>query len=384
MSDVDVSTLKVLACILILCLGLRVFTSVLQGLGYWALERTFQMVGLIVRVAGVVLICLTSGSIVHLAIVEVAALLAPSILSTLRAISLRQFKLTFSGVSVAEIRTLLSFSSKSFAMGAVGAAIVQAGVIVAGVVTSPAIVAYYNAVLRAYMAVRQLLTWVIDPFLPVLTRQYARRIGDSSETILRLMFVGLFFGAVGSIGLSIAAPLIVPVWLPGSGISETLVLALQVLLIGMVFNSAHIAANSAASAVGRPGLFLSLHFVWLLLSVALSFVLGQRFGLLGISLGNAVPIILLEVFYVRRANRVLGVDNRAWARWVLAPVTCVVALSGSVSLVAYLLVLPFSVDHRVGLVIAMSAFGCAVLLCAYSARRSEFVSGVRSVMNLES
>lgn len=383
-ADSDIEALRVLACLLILCLGLRVFPSVLQGLGFWALERTFQMVGLLVRVLGVVLVALTSGSIVHLAIVEVAALLSPSILSTLRAISLRQFRLAISSVSAAEIRTLLSFSSKSFAMGATGAAIIQAGVIVAGIVTSPSLVAYYNAILRAYMAVRQLLTWVIDPFLPVLTRQFAHRVEDSSLTVLRLMFVGLFAGAVGSIGLAIAAPLIVPAWLPGSGISATLVIALQVLLVGMVFNSGHIAANSAASAVGRPGLFLGLHFLWLVLSIALSFVLGERFGLLGISLGNAIPIIALEVFYVRRGNRALKVANSAWLRQVLGPVAGVVAVAGAASAVAYLLVLPMPVDNRVGLGVAVGAYGCAVLAMTFLARRSEFVSGVRSVMSLES
>ncbi|OZC50995.1 hypothetical protein CH286_05500 [Rhodococcus sp. WWJCD1] len=366
--------------VIVSLLGLRCFSALMQGLGFWSIEKRFQIVGLIIRVVGTVVTCLFFPQILILALVETVALIVPVFLAAFYVLRLNMFDFGRRFISYSQIKFLLSFSFRVFAVGAVGTAIIQAGVIIAGVIVSPAVAAYYSAVLRLYLAVRQAITWVVEPFMPALARLHSLSEDSDRRFSLAVISISSVVGGLGSVAILLSSRDILRLWLGMDVPIAALDMSLMLMMIGMFVNSLHIGSISALNAVAKPGAYLSLQLVWLISTILLCVVLGEKFGIVGISLGNVLPIVFLEVLYVRRFLRLLEIGFKRWLVACLIPlfILSMVGLLGaalfcSISLLIHVDL--WRLSSGVGFVLAVAAALGAM-------RRSEWLLSVRDSLKL--
>lgn len=309
-----------LGATLVLLLGLRVFSSALRGIGLWSTERNYQFVGLGIRLVGTVVVCLTSHSILHLAFVETLALLLPTACAVLHACTIPSLRPSRRAFSAVRAKELLHFSVRAFVVGATGSLLLQSGVMIVGIVGTPEAVTIYSAAFRVYGAIRQVMTWVSDPFLPTLTMVASRDPASFRMRVLDLLGLAWLTCCAMTILLIFVAPELLRIWLGAPLVDGTAVtLVLQVLLVSLIPNALHIAAVTASNAAGRPGAFLKLHLVWLALTWAIALPLGSAAGIVGVAIGFGLPIVLLEPLYIRRVLRTFDVSLRTWSTHLLLP-----------------------------------------------------------------
>lgn len=379
LSKQDEIYLSSLSAGLILVLGVRAFSALLQGIGAWSLEKKYQFIGVIIRALGTVLVCVAMPNVVYLATVEALALVVPTVLSLIRVLRLSIVDISIGHVSVARIKVLLSYSVRVFAVGAVGTAIIQTGIIVAGLVASPAIAAYYNAILKVYLAVRQILTWIVEPFLPALSKVHSRD-GSVERHAFGLILMSSLAGVVGSIGLALSAPSVIRLWL-GAGVPlDELTLSLQLMLVGMAVNAFHIGAISVTNAMGLPGAFFRLQILWLFLTIGLTFYLGKEFGVIGIAYGNMAPILLLEILYIRKFLNMMGSNFRIWCQLCFYPILLVVLCGICFTGCVFVMALIFNI--KVVAMIYGITFMISSLAVIVLARKSRPVMNVRETLRI--
>jgi O-antigen/teichoic acid export membrane protein len=277
------------------------------------------MAGLAIRVAGTLIACFVFQNVVAVAVAETVALLTPAIASLVLSVRLGVAPFSPKDVSRRWLRALSAYGVRAFAVGALGAIVLQADVFIVGIVAPAAAITYYVATLRIYSGVRQILGWISEPMLPTLSRQYSVDVERGRSLVIGIQFLTLLVATGACVPLFLASPALVPFWLGADAPSSTLVAVIGILLFGLLINSTHIPAIPAADALGRPGSFFRLHSLWCVSNIVLSLILGSRFGLVGIALGTALPLLVLEPFYLRRIGSVLGIAPRVWAREVLRP-----------------------------------------------------------------
>lgn len=110
----------------------------------------------------------------------------------------------------------------------------------------------------------------------------------------------------------------------------------QILIASFLMNSLHLVANSMFAGIGRPGRYLILHLVWAVSNIGLSIALAPRYGLSGIALGTAIPVMILEPLYVRLACQAFGARYRDFLRSVVLG-TVISSLVATAALFAILL-----------------------------------------------
>lgn len=362
LSEQDGILLVLIASALVALLGLRAFPPVLQGLGYWALERQLQTGGVLLRVAGIAAVCLLAPDVVFLAAVEVIALLSAPLATCLVVLFQRLGAVRFSVIRRSLFKELIGFSVKSFAVGATGSAILQVGTIAIGVTGGADQVSYYNAAFRVYTAVRQVIGWTVDPFLPGMTRAFKAGIGWKRAA------EGLLFSTFGlavliCVPLSLVSPLVLTAWLGSEIPIDQVSLSLQILCIGLMANATHLPATPIANAIGRPGYFLPLHLVWLAMTTALSFSLGAPFGVMGIALAVTAPLLVLEPLYIGRVMSLLDLSVAGWFRGAISGVLQSSVAAGSIAIAAFLTGSAIW-DATIGACIAAVCY-CLVSLAVY-------------------
>ncbi|WP_397518152.1 oligosaccharide flippase family protein [Rhodococcus pyridinivorans] len=382
-SSIEPTDILLLSCLsagVLLVLGLRAFSALLQAVGLWATERQYQLVGLFIRVVGTLVICFYAPSIAAIAITEASAMILPSLIAAIKIYRMDLIDIRFSLVTTRRIRELLHYSVRSFAVGAIGTAIIQVGTVISGLVLPAGQVAYYSAILRVYLAVRQAITWVVDPFLPVLSKRYEYDRSSIQALSLNLISASSLVGVVGSVALLIATPDLLQYWLGKSAPLDSASIGLRFMLLAMAVNCLHIGSVSALNAVGMPGAFLRLHVVWLVSTSILCLGLGYRFGMVGISLGNAVPILALEAFYIRRGLRLLSINPDDWWRGCVLPVILSLSFGLFAMSGAGLAAMVFGIS--VGSIVLSVAFFAGCVSAGWVFRESRPVKGIRGLFSL--
>lgn len=326
-SESDQPLLVLISVGLLVPLLLRPFGSALIGAGFLTVERRNQLAGVSVRVIGTIAVCTMNGGILGVALVELCALLLPSILATASLGRRGILHLNRSDISVDTLRLMLSFSYKSFSVSLIGALTLQSGMIIIGLVGSSAEVTFYNAAFRIYSSIRQLLSWTVDPFRPALSRIFARNRHEADTVLMSLLLISLSAGAIGCTSLVIAVPDLVGIWLGDSVPTNTVAIAAQILLIGLLINMIHIPLAPATDAAGRPGVLLWGQLVWLVTSVALSIPLTIHLGIVGTALGLSIPLLIVEPLMIWLAMNALSIRFRDWFTSVAVPVITIVLCS---------------------------------------------------------
>lgn len=309
----------------------RPLGSVLIGAGYLHLERRHQIVGVIIRVAGTVAACLLSTSVLWVAVAETAALIAPTACSAYVVFSRRLLLLRPSLVSILVLRRMLRYSLGSFSVSVIGAAVLQAGTVIIGIAGPPSAVTYFNAAFRLYSSVRQIISWLTDPFRTVLSRLYVQQQERAGTVLYDLLFVTLTASCVGGLSLIITAPALVEIWLGGEVPVDQVAFTTSILLVGLLLNAVHIPLIPAADAAGRPGVFLPHQTIWLASYAVLSLVLYPVWGIVGVAVALTAPLAVLEVAYLLRAKGILSLQLGRWYSKVLRPVIPILIAGGGLA-----------------------------------------------------
>ena len=183
--------LLLLGGLLIACLGLRAFSSALQGHGLWVFQRETQLAGAGVRIVGTLVACFAVRSIIAVAVAETAAALVPMLLCAVKAYAIGLARKPWRSFDKATARVMLRYSTRAFVLGAMALILLQADSLIVGLVASAAAVTFYGAAFRIYITVVQALWWMTDPLMPALSRLYG-----ASRPLAADMLYGMLFAAM--------------------------------------------------------------------------------------------------------------------------------------------------------------------------------------------
>ena len=209
------------------------------------------------------------------------------------------------------ITTLLSFGGAVFIMQVCGIIILQTDQIVIGAFLTMGAITFYAAAFKIYLLVRRIPELVLPSIFPAASELDAKQ----DKNALQALFIrGSKYTTAAF--LSVVIPVIIlskpilTVWMGHDFASMYLVL--WILLAGLFFNINHLVSLQVLQGMGKIRKVMILHVVWAISNLALSIILVQKIGLVGIALGTTLPLIPLEFFYTKEAFKVLKVSWRTY------------------------------------------------------------------------
>lgn len=301
-------------------LVIRPFTSALAGAGYLPVERRNQGIAVVFKIVATPLVCWLTPSIVAIAAVETTALLLPHALSGITIAILGQHRIRWHRATLDSLKYMLSYSTRASIYNFVESALLQGGTVAAGLLSAPADATYYNAAYRVYSSVRQLLGWILDPLRPGLSRLYAigRRDGDAVVHAVSRVLISV--SVLGGLSLIIGGQALIGLWL-GQDVPTAMVSATSaILLSGLILNSIHLPLAVGAYALGRPAAFIIPQVIWCIAFIGLAGPFSSKWGIVGIAMAFASPLLLLEPVYLIISRNALGFNLRHWLLLDVTPV----------------------------------------------------------------
>ncbi len=342
-SDHDLATAMVLTVALsffLLGLPLTVFRFVLAGVHRYDVANAILLGRILLRCALIVALLLGGAGIYAVAMTEAVVTVLAGVLyfAYVRRL-VPELRYSWRYVSLALLKSMLPYSLQVFVIGIAALVILQADNLIIGLVLPVASVALYAGAYRVYQACREMAGSVMQPLIPDASAAQAR---GESERLRRLLLEGTRYtnALVFLLGVPVmffAEPLLVA-W-AGDEFSEV-ALVTQILLAGLLISSNHIVANSLLMGMGRIGRYARYHVIWATANLALSVVLIQWIGLVGVALATVVPLAVLEPFYLRNALREIAVPARTFLATALARALVPALLASSVLWFAVLAVDP--------------------------------------------
>ena len=289
-----------------------VFGGVLMGLQRYDINA---LIGIIISIPRIVLIVafLTMGyGIVALVAIETFVSVIGWILSTYYA---KRFLPSMSIKPVhfknKMVTTLLSFGGAVFIMQVCGIIILQTDQIVIGTFLTMGAITFYAAAFKIYLLVRRIPELVLPSIFPAASELDAKQ---NSNALHALFIRGSKYMTAAF--LSVVIPVIIlsksilTVWMGHEFASMYLVL--WILLAGLFFNINHLVPLQILQGMGRIRMVMILHVVWAISNLALSIILVQKIGLIGIALGTTLPLIPLEFFYTKETLKVLKISWKTY------------------------------------------------------------------------
>lgn len=289
-----------------------VFGGVLWGLQRYDINA---MIGFIVSIPRIVLIVLFLSmgyGIVALALIESFISIIGWIISALYAkkcLPFMSFRPTY--FKNETIKTLLGFSSILFVMQICGIIILQTDQIVIGAFSTIDSITYYAAAFSIYLLVRSIPELLLPSIFPAASELAARQ----DMNALKTMFIkGSKYATAAFLSVVIPAMMlsksILTAWMGFE--YAPMYLVLWILLIGLFFNINHLVSLQILQGMGKIRVAMVLHVVWAISNLALSIILVQRIGLIGVALGTTLPLIPLEFFYMRISLKIINVDWKTY------------------------------------------------------------------------
>jgi O-antigen/teichoic acid export membrane protein len=291
-------------------LPLGVFNTALMGIQRADVANAIQLVQVVIRTATIVALLWLGFGILAVVIADALIGLAAgcgALLACRRLIP--NLHVSPSLVQVSLFTSMAPYSLQVFAMGITGLVILQTDNIIIGAALPVAMVAVYAGAYRPYLVCRQLTYALINPLVPDAARATAMA---RSERLQDLLVRGTKYS--NAITLLIAVPAAVfaePVlnaW-AGRDVAAEAIVA-QVLLVSLLVNNNHLVAYALLTGMGRIGAYLRYHVIWAIANVVLSILLVPHIGLVGVALGTALPVLVLEPLYLKVAIAEVGVDAR--------------------------------------------------------------------------
>ncbi|HKA06783.1 MAG TPA: polysaccharide biosynthesis C-terminal domain-containing protein [Gemmataceae bacterium] len=340
-------------------LPLSLFPSLLDGLERFGLKSAVRIVVLAVRTVGTVVIMEQQPSLLNLGLLFTACNLAEH-----GAFAIISFQLLpglrFSRrlVDRATLRRVKGYSLNAFLAMVAGRTCVQSGVVIVGALMGAAPVTYFALASRLVEFAKALLRTATNTLTPAVSSLEAA--GDV-EAIRRMFLRGtrwvLYLILPVHLGLIVFGRQFLTVWLGAVDYADRCYLPLVILSSTLTLAIAQSMAARILYGTGRLKLFARAALLEAVGNVGLSLLLGMRFGLIGVSIGVAVPNLVMCLWVVGHTARGLEVPIRtyvgeAWLRPLVAAILPMIvwlcvgwSISGWATLFAAILVglLPYAV-----------------------------------------
>jgi O-antigen/teichoic acid export membrane protein len=302
---------------------------VLTGLGRLDLTNYVALAHSLLRFAATAIVIAAGGGIVQVALTDTFILL----LSGFSIWGIRRKYAPATNAKLAQaswraIREMMRLNLNLAVLTLAALVIMQSGNIILSVTVSVAAVTAYSAGLRVYQLSKEVTNSLAAALLPLATSQASGGQGANRT----LFFAGskyanaLFVAAALPLGL-LTEPLM-SMWV-GADLAADGQGAARLLLLSLIVSTNHLIALPILTARGRLGTFAMLHCIWAASAVTAGFLLTPHLGAAGMALSVAVPVIVLEPFYVGAALRALGGSPRVYLRDVVLrvyPPACLVLL----------------------------------------------------------
>jgi O-antigen/teichoic acid export membrane protein len=336
--------------------------AVLRGLQRYDLVNLLTTGATLASAALTVAVLLRGGGVVGVAAVNIVVTLAlqlPSVWCIRRVAP--ELRFGWRGASLAALPSVFAFGSSIFVMNLAGRVQTKTDELVIGAFLPVSAVTPY-AIARKLSEVAQILT---DQFLKVLLPLASELHAESdTERLRRLYLVGtrltlVVFTPVAAALILLGRPLL-SAWVgPQYADAATLV---TILTLASMIDTSQWAAGSVLQGMTRQWPLALLSVGAALANLALSIVLVQRIGVLGVALGTLAPTAIVNLCGVLPyALRVLRVGPGTLLRQALLP-----ALLPAAPMVIVLLALRDGLHPASLLAVgAVSAAGLLVYLAAY-------------------
>lgn len=224
-----------------------------------------------------------------------------------------------SSVSVGDARRLVAFGGAVVLMSLSSLVIEQTDRFVVGAFRPIAEVTLYAAAWKLYMLVFLLPTTLLQAVAPLAASLHGG--GDAAALRRLFLFMTKCSAAVAlPVGLSVAlcAEVLLRVWMGAAFVDAAAVVhVLSAAFLVSVFNHAGYSVLTGMKRVA-PMVWL-YHGPQAILNVVLSVVLVQRFGYVGVAVGTALPVVLLEWPFLAFLLGTVGVSWRRFFREAVAP-----------------------------------------------------------------
>ena len=299
-------------------IALRPFVSIMLGAQRFKLDGLFMLLAAAFRTIGVVLALHLGGGILAVALIELMAFALPGLLAAFYVLTrLKDVQIKRRYASWKSLRPMVPSSLQLFAMSSLGLLILHADNLIVSVVVSAAAVTVYAAGFRLYQAVRAVVSLLLDPFLARSSSLHALEGKGSLSALLVALTKGAFtITCLAGVPAIICARPALQAW---AGEEYTVAApVVTILIVSFLVNVLHVPAFVLLTGVGQPGRFLPLHVAWCVSNLVLSVLLGRQFGITGVALATAIPVVVLEPCYIVRACRTFGIDAMTFVRESIA------------------------------------------------------------------
>ena len=304
-----------------------VFGGVLEGLQRYAFLNFTQIAVSLGRGALIVAALHVGGGLLAITIAAVAAHLAGSCVIVGHALRLLPALSLRAGLSRGALRAMGGHSAPAFLMSIADRVRFQADALVIGVFAAPAAIAYFALAARLSDVLGNVVQMMAQVVTPASSHLHAA--GDNQrmrEVLLRANQACAWLMLPGAALFVLCGKSVIAFWVGEryAGIYPVFVVLLSVK--AMFFSQA--AAPRVLLGIGRHGRFVRLLALEAALNLLLSVALVQRWGILGVALGTALPMSVTAIALLPRLlSRVTGVSALTYLRMVYAaPAFCAVVV----------------------------------------------------------
>jgi O-antigen/teichoic acid export membrane protein len=291
---------------------------VLTALGRMDLANYVAVGYSLLRVAATTVVIVSGGGIVEVALIDTAVLILSG--CSLWGIRRKYAPATNTAISQgswSSVREMLRLNLNLAVLTIAAIVIMQSGNVILSMTASVAAVTIYSAGVRVYQLSKEVTNSLTGAFLPLATSQAA---GGGHEANRVLYFVGSKYAnallVAAALPLGLFTEPLMSIWV-GADLAAQGALVAQLLLLSLVVSTNHLIALPILTARGQLGTFSLLHCIWAASTVIAGFVLTPHLGVAGMALSVAVPVVILEPFYVGSALRILQGTPRLYLRDVI-------------------------------------------------------------------
>jgi O-antigen/teichoic acid export membrane protein len=283
--------------------ALRMPLATYQGilLGSQRQDRCNQLwiiVGLVKFIAAAIVLTLGYGLVALVTTEMIIHLLAgaPQIRWVFKEVP--TLRLSWRLVNYEDVRHLLSFGTAMLAVTVCSLVIEQADRLVVASFLPIAMVTHYAAAWKIYMLAFAITTTVVQAVSPLAAELHGRADRPAlTRLFLRTTKYSVILAWPLVLSLAFAGGFVLRIWMGESFVGSLQVV--QVLAASFAITAYNHAGYSALIGMRRVGPTLWRYFVpQAILNLALSVLLVQRLGIVGVALGTMVPAAALEYFFL--------------------------------------------------------------------------------------
>jgi len=295
---------------------LGVFGGLVRGFQRYDLNNIVEIGVLIVRTILIICVLKLGFGLVSLAIINLSTKLIGNIWRIFYAKRLSPLlKITFRFFNRNMIKTLLNYSIYSFLLAITVRVVFYTDSIVIGMFMSMSAITYYSIAGRLIHYLGAFVGEMTGVLVPAVSELEANR---DIEKIKKLLIHGIRY----SLLIALPAALIfiilgkpfITLWM-GADYAEKAMPVLKILMIAHLFELSQYTSSNVLYGLNRHKFYAFSSIVAAVLNLILSIILVKGFGLVGVALGTAIPMIILNILILPLyISRVVKLSLRTYFR----------------------------------------------------------------------